>query len=461
MGAAGAVTRETHGHGYNPVPTDPYYGGIIDYEAIQAPDLAGPIIDGAGHIVEGSLPAIAFDPTPPAEPTGFSLSSEVAPDADGHQILRLVATLTQPTDLDLYGSWVEYTSLQTAPESDIPDWDRPQKVFIPAANTKASVEGVAGATKYWGRAYAVDVQGNRSPLTAEVSHTTGRDTEAPPVPTAVTALPGFRGFGVSFDVAAVADLMFAEVRYAPDDGTGTAPNTSQWSTARVKTTAMFVSGLVGDAIYWVQVRAVDLSGNVATSIADPTAVDYIAFPEAGWSAAVSVTTSLVGASDIAFNSITAAHMVAGSLDASDIGTGTLVIRPLDGFARGIEIRDAADVIIGRWDELGLKILDPLDTARYLLIDAGNLKFTTDAGETFPTAITPEGINASSITFGNAPGGHNLVLNSSFELAGFVAAPSTFVFTDFNQWAAANRVTAPDNITDGGAVTNLAMTAAGF
>jgi hypothetical protein len=91
-----------------------------------------------------------------------------------------------------------------------------------------------------------------------------------------------------------------------------------------------------------------------------------------------------------------------------------------------------------------------------------LAFTTNDGEDgFPNAITPDGINATSINFGSAPGGHNLVLNSSFELSDFIAAPSTFIFTDFNNWAAANRTVSPDNITDGGAVTNLDMDNAGF
>lgn len=460
IGAAGATSRTTHGSGdFDPIPTDPYYGSIVDYEFIQAPDLAGQIIDGGTHIVPGTIGYIAFDPTPPAMPTGLALTSEVHTDADGHAILRLVITLTQPADADLYGSWVEYTNLESAPAT--PDWDRPGKVFIPASAAKASIDGVPGGTLYYARAYAVDVQGNRSATTTEVSHTTGKDADAPPIPIALSVTPGFKGFAASFDAAEVADLVFSEVRYAPDDGTGTAPDTANWVVSRTKSSVVFVSGLEGEAQYWVQVRCVDLSGNVMTSLADPTAVDYTTNPEAGWSAQSSVVTSLLGSTDIAADSITAVHVVAGSLDADVIGAGTFVLRPLAGFATGLEVRDAADLLLGRWDELGIKIIDPADPQRYLLLDAGQLKFTTDDGATFPTAITPEGVNASAINFGSAPGGHNLILNSSFELADFVSAPFSFVFTDFNQWAAANRTVAPDNIADGGAVTALVMTAAGY
>lgn len=462
-GAGGAATRDTHGFGYNPVPTDPYYGSFIDYEMITTPEIPADIIDGQTHIMPGTISHIAFDPTPPAMPTDLVLSSEVQADADGHSILRLIITLTQPADSDLYGCWVEYTNLDGSvdPDPPAPDWDRPGKVFIPAAVGKASVDGVAGGTLYWARAYAVDVQGNRSATTAVVSHTTGKDAEAPNIPTTLSLVGGFRGFGASFDASEAADLMFSELRFAPDDGTGTAPDTNNWSIIRTKNSALFVGGLDGDARYWVQVRCVDLSGNVMTSLLDPTAVDYVANPEAGWSAQETVVTLLVGQADIAFDSITADHIIAGSLSADDIGAGTLTIRPLESFARGIEVRGADDALLGRWDELGLKVVDPLDPARYLLLDSGQMKFTQDGGATFPTAITPEGINASAISFGNAPGGHNLILNSSFELADFVAAPSVVTFTDFNMWAAANRTVAPDNIADGGAITALAMTATGY
>ena len=188
---------------------------------------------------------------------------------------------------------------------------------------------------------------------------------------------------------------------------------------------MFVSGLEGAKWYWSG-RSVDEAGNVVTSPTVSTAINYLTNPEAGWCAAVSVKTVLVGATDIAFGVLTSDHIKAGSLDASVIGAGTLVVRPLDSFARGVEVRSstpappASGTLLGRWDENGIKLIDPADSRRYVLMAAGEVKFTEDAGATFP-AITPEGVNATAVTFGVAQGGHNLVLNSSFELAGFGAA----------------------------------------
>jgi hypothetical protein len=165
---------------------------------------------------------------------------------------------------------------------------------------------------------------------------------------------------------------------------------------------------------------------------------------------------------ISAGAIGAVHIVTEGITADVIRGGVLILRPVSDYTQGIRVEDAAGILLASWGPTGMKITDPADPSRYVLLNAGALAFTSnDGADGFPNAITPDGINATSITFGAAPGGHNLVMNSSFELGDFQPAPSTFTFTDFNTWAAANRVTAPDNITDGGAVTALSMTSAGY
>ncbi len=407
-------------------------------------------------IADGAVTPESFDTTPPAVPTDLALDSEVVASPDGSLVLRLIASLTQPSDTDLYASFVQVTAQESSP--GVPDWDRPILLQIGNTQDEASIEGVAGTTLYYARAYSVDIQGNQSAFTSTVSHTTAADADAPTIPQDMNLTPGFKGFIVSWSAGNAPDLAVYEVRFAVDDGTGTAPLVDSFTKLQTKSTVVFVSGLTADTLYWVQVRAVDLSGNVRTSLLDDTAVNYIATPDAGWSDIDSVTPTLIGETDVAANSITAVHIRAGSLSADDIGAGTLTISPLDGFAEGILILGASSEVLGRWDENGLKIVDPTDPSRYVLFDSGELKFTTDDGVTFPTAVTPEGINASAINFGTAPGGHNLILNSSYELADFVAVGSTFTFTDTTNWAAANRPTTFDNITEG---TSLTITSAGF
>lgn len=435
---------------------DPNRTGVeYAFPMVDTPEPIGFIQEGAvgeEQIADGAVTPRTLDATPPAVPTGLALSSQTATDADGRTALVLVVDVVQPADTDLYGTHVEITATPG------PDFTYARSIFIPGSASRAAVDGALGNTQYWARARSVDVQGNLSGYTADVTATTGKDSEAPGMPEALQVGAAFQGFMANWTPRSEPDLMFVQVRYAPDDGSGTGPDTNLWTTLQVRTSGVFVGNLDPTLLYWVQVRSVDHSGNVVTSSTDTTAVDFQTNPEAGWSEMLPVQPTLIGAADVAFNSVLTSILAANSINADDIRAGTFRVSPLNTDAEGIEILAADLTVIGRWDENGLKIVDPVDPSRFLLVEAGEVRFTTDDGATFPLAITPEGINASAINFGSMPGGHNLVLNSSFELAGFVAAGSTYTFTDATQWAAANRVTAPANINEGAA---LVMTTPGY
>ena len=84
----------------------------------------------------------------------------------------------------------------------------------------------------------------------------------------------------------------------------------------------------------------------------------------------------------------------------------------------------------------------------------------DIANPYPVvSVTPLGIDASSITFGSARGGHNLVQNSSFELGAFSASATVNSIwdtgTDWN--AAGSRQGADINVTTPAAAGSLSMT----
>lgn len=396
-----------------------------------------------------SIPPAAVDTTPPAVPTGLTLASDIASQSDGSKVVRLIASLTQPTDADLFGTYVEVTADNDGAQPPNPTWLNPATILIGSEATSGALLGARGRTQYWARAYAVDIFGNRSDMTATVTHTSVADVDAPPIPTNFAVAAGFRGIGVRWEPVGVADLAFYELRYALDDGTGTAPNTATWQTLVVAVTAAFVTGLTPGQKYWAQVRAVDLSGNVRTSAADPTAVAYDDNPEAGWSGLQSATAASIGAADIAANSIIASHISASGLSADVIKTGTLKVGVTAGLVDGIEVWYNG-LRIGKWDETGFYIGK---TAEGLPADlsASDYVRITDAGLSVyldgvvQSAITPDGINASALTFGTLPGGHNLLQNSGFELADFAAAPSTYNWDTSTEWNA-SRVGSDTNVT---------------
>ena len=407
---------------------------------------AGYIEDGAvgtGAIIPGSITAPLFDGTAPAVPTGLVLSSDAVLNSDGGSYVRLIITLVQPGDTDLYGSHVEVTANNDGvqpPGSPSPVWDRPHTVFIPKGETKSRIDDVQGATQFWARARSVDILSNFSAYTSTISYTTIGDSIAPPTPTSLSAVIGYRGFGATWSGGDAADLNYYQLRWAaagaPPDG-----DDGAWAYAIIKANVAFVGNLTPDLLYWVEVRGVDLSGNAS-----------------GWTAGVSVIPAKIGAADVTFNSVITNILAANQIDADSIHAGTLTMSPQAAFADGIVVKDINDITIGTWNENGIKIFDSTATQKYIIIDGGSIKFTTDNGATTPTAIDAQGINATAITFGSQSGGHNVVVNSSFELVGTVAAPTTAVFTDNSgtpAWKAANRFTAPANVTEG--ATDLQVT----
>jgi hypothetical protein len=408
-------------------------------------------IQPVGFIQDGVITATTFDTTAPDPPTGLNLSSTNVTDSDNTSYVNLLIGLVQPSATDLFGSYVEISG--GTDDVGNPIWDRPTVLLIGESETQTTYHNVEGSHLYHARARAVDVLGNFSTYTAVVSHTTVKDTDAPPVPQGVTITAGYRGFGAYWAPSPVGDLMFYEYRHAPD--LAGAPDTAQWFTANTGSTTIFVADLPPDQLRWFQVRAVDKSGNVATSDVDSTAVDYQTNPEAGWSTALSVTPTLIGSTDLAVASVSAALGHIADLNADLITAGTITLTPTTG-PLAIRVNTASGTTVLQISNDGsAKFIDEADPNRYLFIDSGVLKFTEDGGASFSTAMDADGIYAEAIRLGSLAGGHNLIKNSGFESVSFAAASSTAVFTNTGGtpgWKAANRTTSPDNVTEGNALT---------
>ena len=502
---SGARVRDTHTS--SPIdfgaPTDHLYGSQMDLEAVTVIDLGqGSVTDGAivpggldGNIVirAGTLPPTSFDTTPPALPSGISVTSELVTDADGASIVAIKVSMTPPPDVDYFATYIEATDLSDGdPVTPTPIWTRPIIIVTGKGISQGYILGVAGATPYWVRMRTVDVQGNYSIYSAIYPVLTVADTEAPGIPQSPAGAGGYRAIGVRWTSSSATDLMNYEVRYAPD--VAGAPDTANWTVLKTRANSIYIDALT-PGNYWAQVRAVDFSKNVAgrwavTGVAstdiltcnDHTfvndekvafenfvgaveldvddlwvinattttfqvstslggaalnfttdltsgfvsqnpqqAVNALSQAEAGWSTLVGpLTAALVGASDVAFNSVITNILAAGYIDAATIQTGILNISSVAGTADGIKIY-FGDVVVGDWDDTGLNVRSKTadrSELDYIHIDDASLVVYLDGAPT--SAITVDGINASAVNFGTAAGGHNLVFNSSFELSQFIA-----------------------------------------
>jgi hypothetical protein len=130
------------------------------------------------------------------------------------------------------------------------------------------------------------------------------------------------------------------------------------------------------------------------------------------------------AGKIAAGAVSAAEIAASGILADQIKAGTLTLGSLDGFPDVLIVKDAEGDEIGRWGSDGLLIVDPHDELLAMRLKNGVLEFTEDFNaldpdaSTWTTAMSGQGISADAIRLGTAPGGHNRVPNSGFELAAF-------------------------------------------
>jgi len=398
------------------------------------------------------------NPNALAAPTGLSLSSSQQLQVDGTTVSMLTASLTQPVGDGLLGSFVQITDItDNNPTNPVPQWDNPISLFIPADGTQASHDGVAGGTEYYARAASETNWGQTSAWTLPVSTRASVDSTAPSTPTSLKASGAVKALIAEWDVSEARDLKFYEIRFAPDAGAGSGPGADpSWTIYRARTNAIYIGGLLPEIRYWVQVRAVDATGNVEDQGPPISAMDFITHPETGWCAQVSADTTLVGGDDILPGSITFEHIVASGLDAAVITGGTLRINTSDtSMMDGIWVYGPGGTVVGRWDETGLYIYDETDSGDYLQIEGGGISIYRDGVPT--TTITPDGINASAINFGALPGGGNMIPNSSFELAGFTSVVAANLWTLAADWTASQVSTT--NLTTGAStltITNLAF-----
>jgi hypothetical protein len=163
------------------------------------------------------------------------------------------------------------------------------------------------------------------------------------------------------------------------------------------------------------------------------------------------------------------EVFASKLNADWLVSGSIKVGGGGGKVAAITVVDSEGQTIGSWDENGIALLDP---PRPGYPGNPNYKMTLDESGLFiwdtsdalnplkVVSITPLGIDAASITFGSARGGHNLVLNSSFELGAFSAtAVINSTWDTGTEWnAAGSRQGADINITTPAGVGSLAMTA---
>jgi hypothetical protein len=308
---------------------------------------------------------------------------------------------------------------QPPADSTAVDFASPQ--VIRTVTTKVVVAPVAGGTWHQGRVKAVDRAGNRSASwSALASVKSSADSSAPAIPTGLSAVPGYRLIGLAWSRNNEVDLDRYQVRYYQADVPPADP--TDWIVMDTRSSVLVITGLDANVPYIVQAQAVDRSGN-----------------QSGWSNTdpaeyVTVTPNLVGAADLAVNSVVTTLLNAGTISADYISGGSVKVGGLVGATTQVAVYDSIGRLAGTWSDGGLVVYDVLNNQRRIRLDGGSLQFSRDGGATWETGMDADGITASAILLGSLAGGPNAIPNAGFELTDF-QTPYTATWDLTAQWSA--------------------------
>ena len=424
-------------------------------------------VNSVGNSWEEYVPAVLppVDTIPPDSPLIRALVTQAAQQNDGTTNVLVLVTVGYDTnpgydDLDQYIVEITRASVGGLPDWTLAAvWAAPSDDVTGEANEIITIPGLLPATTYWLRAAARDRTGNRSAWSAVSPLLSAADLSGPPVPKGIVLAAGHSTIGVRWEPVSVLDLDYVEVgwRVAP---------AGAWTSARVPGTLTVLTGLTNDTTYDVRLRSVDTSGNVLRDTGADDAsgnpiyetIKVASDPNAGWVSAGQATPSPIPGNTLVWDSAMIADIFAGEINADWITAGTLRVGGGAGNAAAISVFDPTGRPIGRWSTAGLEVLDPDNPGYKLVIDEASLSVYSAADTPTPyraVSLTPLGIDAASITFGSARGGHNLVQNSSFELGRWGAVATTprtwTVAADWN----ATRLGSDINITTG--ANDLTMT----
>jgi len=369
------------------------------------------------------------DTVPPPPPEILSVEPNTVLNVDGSSMTTFVvmAGYAVPpvglTDLDRF--FLESTRFPQAADSSLPDWSKATVWYSQSEDATGTLPtpivqpSVLAAETYWLRVYAIDQTGNRSVASVPLTVLSSEDAQAPPAPTDIVAQAGMSTIGLRWSPVLATDFSYTEVGWRESPA-------GNWVTVQITGTMVVITGLTNGVAYDIRLRSVDWSNNTLIDpAADPQPVPdstKATDPEAGWVSAGTYTPVALPGDSLVWDEAMIEELFAGNIDADWITAGTLKVGG-PGQSSAIEVYDGAGNLIGRWSTEGIEVFDP-DNPNYKMAIAESSLYiydVTDPLNPFATvSITPLGIDAASVTFGSARGGHNLIPNSSFELGQFSA-----------------------------------------
>jgi hypothetical protein len=234
---------------YNTLSTNTQYFKILAVDVFNSQSATAAT---ANAIARSSL---GVDVTPPAAPTGVTVTSSVdSSDASGGRAY-IDVSWTGVADTDLQNYSVRYSTGTT--------WEY---INVPEGVVTARINALRPNTAYNVAVAAVDFQGNSSAYTNASTFpiTTAKDTTAPAAPAGITIGAGVTTVTVYWNENSENDVKNGVGFYEVQLDTANTFNTGNLLTKQVSATITSFSNLTSNTAYFTRVRAIDASGNVGS-----------------------------------------------------------------------------------------------------------------------------------------------------------------------------------------------------
>lgn len=328
------------------------------------------------------LKGSVVDTTPPSAPTGLTLSSSVITLDGGSTTSRLTAEWTSNTESDM--SLYEVSIKEGAAGS-----------YIAYQTTGTSYQwSVKTNQAYTVKLRAIDKSDNRSPYSAEVSHTTLKDTTAPAAPTGLTIASAIRTAFLTWTNPTASDLYTVEVWRNTTNNSSTATRITTVNAESGKPGSFTHSGLATGTTYYYWLKAVDTSGNVSGF-------------NTGTSAGTSVTPGQTLYEDLAANSVRLSTIQDGAISVTKFASGlepVTVVSSVPTVKSTTSIVNTTDGKLYRWNGTqyissvpAVDVTGQLTNSQLEDIAASKIAGQITSTQIADNAITTAKLSAGSIT----------------------------------------------------------------
>ena len=209
--------------------------------------------------VSATPTTVTVDTTPPAVPTSLAVSSSLALDTNGDQIVMLNVSWAAVADADL-----DYYDLAIQQGAG-------SFISYPTSGTSYSLR-VPANTSFTVKIRAVDGTGNKSAYSGTQSTTTTQDSSAPSAPTGFTASASFTSIFLSWTNPTASDLDRVEIWSNTTNNSGTATRLTTVNAVSTQAGGFTHAGLTTGVTRYYWLKAVDTSGNASgfSSVANAT-----------------------------------------------------------------------------------------------------------------------------------------------------------------------------------------------